>query len=273
VTDCIAGQVASTVIGSPQCSQMRSIDVAPSVFMQLNLTDPPGIAVLSHRGSNHSIPGQPKNLLALWLVILLLTPWTSSAAEDKTDGTPWIATASIFRNGGASGSGVYLRDGLILTAAHLTDANAEMSVHLAGAALPATVVKQGVYEDIDLSLLSIDEAKLPTRNALPKMNLCKGPPWPGNRVLVVDASQATSSHIVSPRILPFGMPKFTTLIADVATTGNSGSGVFDPDGKCLLGIMSAKITTHAPAGDKDIAKYFVGADRIRVFMPAQYGRW
>jgi hypothetical protein len=119
----------------------------------------------------------------------------------------------------------------------------------------------------------IDESKLPTRLALPKMSLCKAPPWSGDRVLVVDASQATSSHIVSPRILPFGMPRFTTLIADVATTGNSGSGVFDPVNKCLLGIMSAKITTHTPAGDKDIAKYFVGADKIRMFMPAQYGPW
>jgi len=206
---------------------------------------------------------------ALWLLILLLTPWTPSAAEDKAEGTPWIATASIFRNGGASGSGVYLRDGLVLTAAHLTDANAQMSVHLAGAALPASVVKQGTYEDIDLSLLSIDEGKLPTRNALPKMSLCKAPPWPGDRVLVVDASQATSSHIVSPSIVPFGFPKVTTFIADVATTGNSGSGVFDPVGKCLLGIMSAKIFTHTPAGDKDVAKYFVGADRIRLFMPAE----
>jgi hypothetical protein len=34
--------------------------------------------------------------------------------------------------------------------------------------------------------------------------------------------------------------KFSTLIADVATTGNSGSGVFDPNHECLLGIMSRK---------------------------------
>jgi hypothetical protein len=32
------------------------------------------------------------------------------------------------------------------------------------------------------------------------------------------------------------------VIKDVATTGNSGSGVFDLGQKCLLGIMSRKIS-------------------------------
>jgi hypothetical protein len=55
------------------------------------------------------------------------------------------------------------------------------------------------------------------------------------------------------------------LIADVATTGNSGSGVFDPQRKCLHGIMSRKIML---AG-KDVAKYFVPAVEIRNFMPTE----
>jgi hypothetical protein len=64
-------------------------------------------------------------------------------------------------------------------------------------------------------------------------------------------------------------PKFTTLIADVATTGNSGSGVFDPSHKCLLGVMSRKIVSQTTEGDKDIAKYFVPATAIRDFLPAE----
>jgi hypothetical protein len=44
------------------------------------------------------------------------------------------------------------------------------------------------------------------------------------------------------------------VISDVATTGNSGSGVFDAGQKCLLGIMSRKITVRANTPDeKDIA--------------------
>src|SRR5215831_14013461 len=63
--------------------------------------------------------------------------------------------------------------------------------------------------------------------------------------------------------------KFSTMIADVATTGNSGPGVFDPNHKCLLGIMSRKFFSHTTEGDKDIAKYFIPAAAIRAFMPAE----
>jgi len=42
--------------------------------------------------------------------------------------------------------------------------------------------------------------------------------------------------------------------------------VFDPDRKCLLGIMSQKITSQVAEGDKDIAKYFVRAAAIRDFI-------
>jgi hypothetical protein len=62
------------------------------------------------------------------------------------------------------------------------------------------------------------------------------------------------------------------VISDVATTGNSGSGVFDAGQKCLLGIMSRKIQTRAAAESepKDIAKYFVPASTIAEFIPAEY---
>jgi hypothetical protein len=36
-----------------------------------------------------------------------------------------------------------------------------MSVRIAGAVLPAKVLKQGSFEDMDLSLLLVDEGKLP----------------------------------------------------------------------------------------------------------------
>jgi S1-C subfamily serine protease len=210
-------------------------------------------------------------LIALCLTVASLASTASSLAGDReNESRPWVAAARIIRNGEQSGAGIYLSSGLIITAAHLTAADATMGVHVAGAVLPASVLKQGAFEDVDLTLLRIDEAKLPTRIALPHMRLCDAPPWPGDRVIVVDASNATSSHILSPTVLPFGMPKFTSLIADVATTGNSGSGVFDPVRKCLLGIMSRKIFLRTPNGEKDLAKYFVPAAEIRAFMPAEF---
>jgi Trypsin-like peptidase domain len=168
---------------------------------------------------------------------------------------------TIMRNEEQPGSGVYLGSGLIITAAHLTAVEAKMSVRIAGRALPATVLKQGSAEDIDLSILLVDEQKLPVR--LPRMQLCEAPPWPGDLVTIVDSEHATQSHIISPQVLPFTQRiKFHTLIADVASTGNSGSGVFDPNRKCLLGIMSAKFTTR---DGKDIAKYLITYKIFRTF--------
>jgi len=166
---------------------------------------------------------------------------------------------------------IYLTSGLIITAAHLTAVDATMSVRIAGVILPAKVLKQGSPEDVDLSLLLVDDEKLPPRMGLPRTQLCEAPPWPGDPVIVVDAGHASRSHIVSPQVLPYTWrTKFSTLIRDVATTGNSGSGVFDPNHKCLLGIMSGKFTFHTTEGDKEIAKYFVPAAAIRDFLSPEF---
>ena len=211
---------------------------------------------------------------ALCLAGALLAPIMSNGADQKERRGPWIATAAIIRNGEQAGSGVYLNSGLIITAAHLTAVDAKMGVRIAGMVLPelpAKILKQGSAEDVDLSLLLVDEEKLLTSIRLPRMQLCEAPPWPGDPVIVVDARHATESQIVSPRVLPFTLrTKFSTLIRDVATTGDSGSGVFDPNRKCLLGIISKKFTSHTTEGDKEIAKYFVPAAAIRDFMPVEF---
>jgi hypothetical protein len=208
---------------------------------------------------------------ALCLALAFSAPIASEGA-DRTEGSrPWIATAGIIRDGGQLGSGVYLNSGLVITAAHLTALDATMSARIAGVVLPAKVLKQGSLEDVDLSLLLVDQEKLPKSIKLPRMQLCEAPPWPGDPVIVVDAGRASRSHIVAPQVLPFTLrSKFSTLIGDVATTGNSGSGVFDPNRKCLVGIMSRKFTSHMPEGDRDTAKYFVPAAAIREFLPAEF---
>jgi hypothetical protein len=66
------------------------------------------------------------------------------------------------------------------------------------------------------------------------------------------------------------------VIGDVASTGNSGSGVFDVRQKCLLGIMSQKISqsrTRADTGEvevHDIAKYFIPAATVAAFMSVEF---
>jgi len=210
---------------------------------------------------------------ALCLAGALFAPIMSNGADRNESGGPWIATAAIIRNDQQAGSGVYLNSGLIITAAHLTAVDAKMGVRIAGMVLPllpAKILKQGSAEDVDLSLLLVEE-KLLSSVKLPRMQLCEAPPWPGDPVIVVDARHATESQIVPPQVLPLTLrTKFSTLIRDVATTGDSGSGVFDPNRKCLLGIISGKLTSHTTEGDKDIAKYFVPAVAIRDFMPVEF---
>jgi Trypsin-like peptidase domain len=235
-----------------------------------------GLTLVPSTSRNSALKGHAPSLpvgcnarfaFALYLAVTLLAPIVAEGADRKETNAPWIASAEIIRNGEQSGSGVYLKMGLIITAAHLTAVDANMSARMAGVVLPATLLKQGSVEEVDLSLLSIDEANLPASLKLPSMQLCQAPPWPGDPVIIVDSGHATASHIVPPQVLPFTLRnKFSTLIGDVATTGNSGSGVFDPNRKCLLGIISRKFKL----GDKDVAKYFVPAVAIRDFLPAEF---
>ena len=206
--------------------------------------------------------------LALCVAMILFIPSMISAGANQTETPgPWIVAAKLVLNEQLSATAIYLKPGLVVTAAHLT-ANwpAEVSVHIAGTVLPANLMKQGEFEEVDLSLFSVDDQKLPKRVARIQTSLCQAPPWPGDPVIVVDYTAATRSHIVAPQILSFGVrTKFRSLIGDVASTGNSGSGVFDPIRKCLLGIMSRKFMVNG----KDVAKYFVPASEIREFIPIE----
>ncbi len=175
------------------------------------------------------------------------------------------------------GYGVYLGNGLVLTASHVP-ANAILTkphVLIAGLDLPATPVKQGSLETIDLTLLAVDPGKLPTRWRMSRMPLCQKPPYPGEAVVVATPEGTARSRILPPAAIPPSLrSRFDTVIGDVATTGNSGSGVFDAWRQCLLGIISRKISVGAPGvrmgapgRTRDIAKYFVPVSDIKAFLP------
>jgi S1-C subfamily serine protease len=174
------------------------------------------------------------------------------------------------------GFGIYLGRGLFITAAHVVG-RAWMTrpkVVIAGQEYPTSTVKEGSFEGTDLTILSIDENLLPMRLRLRRNSLCKDPPKPGEQVVTVVPEGVARSHVIPPDRIPAGVRKYNTAIADVAGTGNSGSGVFDAQRKCLLGIMSRKISqsrTQAGTGKpetRDIAKYFVPASEIADFLPA-----
>ena len=71
---------------------------------------------------------------------------------------------------------------------------------------------------------------------------------PGDRVLVVSAPAAAISHIASPDVLPAALrSRLPTLIADAATTGNSGSRVTLIGGVCLASSVkrSSRVRNNA----------------------------
>ena len=148
-------------------------------------------------------------------------------------------------------------------------------VLIAGQDLPAALVKEGGLEDGDLTLLSINSTKLPVRLQMRRMPVCTRPPFAGETVVVATPEGTARSHVLPLVMVPLQWRgRFDTLIGDVATTGNSGSGVFDAWNHCLLGIISRKFSFplrgNRPDGSPrsvDIGKYFVPARDIKAFIP------
>jgi S1-C subfamily serine protease len=214
-----------------------------------------------------------------WLIALAVLISASPAAlAEEADNSLISNAVSINQTAtkGRSGTGIYLGKGLVLTASHVVGEALinRPQVTIAGQDLPARVLKQDTFERSDLALLAIDADLLPTSLRLRQIVLCQTPPWPGEDVITVIPEETVHSQVMSPVWLPISVRRFNTVISDVARTGNSGSGVFDAQKKCLLGIMSRKISqtrTRKDTGSKetyDIAKYFVPASRIAEFMPA-----
>ena len=148
------------------------------------------------------------------------------------------------------GYGVYLGNGLILTAAHVAGDVAQTKPHvlIAGQDLPAALVKQGSLESVDLTLLSVDGTKLPVGLQMRRTPLCEHPPYAGERVVVAIPEGTAPSRVLPRQAIPADLRgRFDTAIADVATTGNSGSGVFDAADLCLLGHHKPQDFDHSAA--------------------------
>lgn len=212
-------------------------------------------------------------LAAAFLFALFLQP----SYADQQDETFLVYAVNIDMPSWR-GNGIYIGKGLFLTAAHVVGRGwlTRPKIVIGGQQYPTRVVKEGSSDGTDLTLLAVEESLLPMRLRLRRNPLCTTAPWPGQEVVTVVPEAVVHSHIISPERLPMDLRKFTSVIGDVATTGNSGSGVFDAHKKCLLGIMSQKFSqsrTRAGTGKvelHDIAKYFVPAPTIAAFMPAEF---
>jgi hypothetical protein len=102
------------------------------------------------------------------------------------------------------GRGVYLGKGLVLTAAHVVGsaAHTKPRVHIAGVELPATAIREGNVERVDLTLLSVDEQKLPVYLRMRRMPLCDNKPWPGKRSSSRSPKERRAPTSCCPRRFP-----------------------------------------------------------------------
>jgi len=175
------------------------------------------------------------------------------------------------------GAGIYLGQGAFITAAHVAGHTwwTRPKVVSNGEAFPTRTLREGSFDGIDVTVLGVEEKLLPLRLRLRRMTLCAKPPMPGQDVVTVVPGAIVHSRILAPERLPANLRQFNTVIRDVANTGDSGSGVFDAQLRCLLGIMSRKISVArrdavgSRQGVKDIAKYFVPAATIAAFLPPE----
>jgi len=210
----------------------------------------------------------------LLLALILHRPLLAQDASETL--LPYAVNVHRTPVQGWPGYGIYLGDGIFITAAHVVGRSwlTWPKIVIAGEEYPTHVVKEGDFEGTDVTLLSVDQVSLPMRLRLRRnLTLCKTPPRPGQQVVTVVPEKIAYSQILDPRLLPAQARRFSTVIADVAQTGNSGSGVFDRKQRCLLGIMSRKITSPTsrtsklPSQMRDVAKYFVPATEIVQFLP------
>jgi len=178
-----------------------------------------------------------------------------------------------------TGYGIYLGDGAVLTAAHVIGRFGFLKsphVLIAGQDLAATIVKEGSLAQTDLTLLAVDEARLPIGLRLRRNPVCKQPPRVGQDVVLVIPERTERSQIISPQLIhPTLRERFNALITEPA---GSGSGVFDADRRCLMGIVSRKLSKYhyrmehgqIVAEDAGFAGYFIPASEIADFLPQKF---
>lgn len=220
------------------------------------------------------------------LLVVLTTAAPSHARQPESAGQPEdslrIYAARLAKTPPLkppfTGYAIYLGRNAFLSAAHVVGRwplFTRPRILVDGQDLPATVIKMGFSEDIDLTLVTVDAARLPISLRLRRTPLCKAPPVPGEVVFGVTPDRVTPTHTVSPLLVaPEHRKKFNTLTSRVVTP--SGSGIFRATTKCLLGIVSTAVPrfrmlppTDGEAIDER-AGYFVSATKIMEFLPKEF---
>ena len=118
--------------------------------------------------------------IASCLVLALLAPFGPAYAQ-PTDDSLRVYAVNIVQDPPQdwTGYGIYLGNGRVITAAHVVGqaSRTKPSVRIGDLLSPVKAIRES--ERQDLTLLSIDEQKLPVSLRLRRMPLCENAPWVG----------------------------------------------------------------------------------------------
>ncbi len=165
----------------------------------------------------------------------------------------------------SQGSGVYLGDGLVLTAAHVITVNP--------ADTSATVVMDGWRNDaklvatgqpsLDLALLRVTPESISLqRRALKPVEACAAGTVPNQPVVVTSLGTVSLSKTVGTQIKSNSLNgDWSNILATGYGHGASGGGLFDAQKGCLAGI----IIIEATGGAIELTQ-FVPAAQIGMFL-------
>lgn len=216
---------------------------------------------------------------SLILALLLgLTPAVAASAAETV--TPADVGVRVEKPAGdgvhfSQGSGVFLGDGLVLTAAHVVNvdpAHTKTTVVMDGWRIDGTLVYTGLAQKVDLALIRIGDASLsPKRQAQPQVAVCDDNPPPSQPVLVAALDKLTISSTVGTAITSDGQTtgSWTNLLGTGYHNGASGGGVFKPQVGCLWGILNLELSgpSKTPGQKLDLTA-FVPASKITPFLQA-----
>ena len=166
----------------------------------------------------------------------ITAPSAPRSAEDVfADAAPSVARINVLDASDrviATGSGVVIEPGVMLTSCHVATIGAKLSVKLGDAVLPATI--QVADEVLDLCRLNVPGMRAPPL-AIVSVDTLR----PGQRVYAIGAPQGLELTISEGIVSALRKVDEGTIIQTTApiSPGSSGGGLFDLSGR-LVGIMT-----------------------------------
>jgi S1-C subfamily serine protease len=138
------------------------------------------------------------------------------------------------------GQGIYIGGGLVLTAAHVVNydpAHPGVTIRLDGALVRGEVIFDSLQKDTDLALIKLEASALSAkRRQQAYVAVCARNAAPERKVLVVQELDVKQSVTLDAPLRTIGKDGTNILMMPVRP-GNSGTGVFDQESGCLLGVV------------------------------------